>query len=108
MPLIASSIMSKKIASGADKIVLDVTCGSGAFMKTRAEAEELAILMKEIGSIAGKETVCVITNMEEPLGEYVGNNLEIIETVNALNGHICEDVKEVVKELRSTYVTFSR
>lgn len=101
IPLIASSIMSKKIASGASKIVLDVTCGNGAFMKTKEEAVELAKVMKQIGNLAGKETVCIITNMEEPLGYSVGNTLEIIETLEALKGNMLPDVKEVVLTLGS-------
>ena len=68
IPLIASSIMSKKLASGADKIVIDVTYGSGAFMKTREDAEKLAETISKIGNGAGKETVCILTGMEEPLG----------------------------------------
>ena len=99
IPLIASSIMSKKIAAGANKIVLDVTCGSGAFMKTKEDAIKLAKQMKEIGINSNKEVKCVITNMDEPLGRYVGNTLEIIETVDALNGKMNDDVKEVVLEL---------
>ena len=97
--LIASSIMSKKIAAGANKIVLDVTCGSGAFMKTKQEAEKLSDQMKKIGELANKQTVCIITNMEEPLGYAVGNNLEVIEAIDALQGNMAEDVKEVVLEL---------
>ena len=96
IPLIASSIMSKKIASGANKIVLDVTCGSGAFMKTLPQAEELAITMKNIGKLVNKETVCIITDMEEPLGKTVGNSLEVIEAIEALKGNMEQDVKEVV------------
>ena len=96
IPLIASSIMSKKIASGANKIVLDVTCGSGAFMKTKENAKKLAETMEKIGKLAGRETVAVITNMDQPLGKYVGNTLEVIEAIEALNGHWQEDVKEVV------------
>lgn len=99
IPLIASSIMSKKIAAGANKIVLDVTCGSGAFMKEYEEAKKLADAMNKIGKLAGKETVCVMTNMEEPLGYAVGNNLEVIEAVKFLKGDMPEDVKEVVLEL---------
>ena len=101
IPLIASSIMSKKIAAGANKIVLDVTCGSGAFMKSKEEAIKLSKVMKHIGTLAGKETVCIITNMEEPLGYTVGNTLEIIEVVEALKGNIKEDVKQVILELGS-------
>lgn len=99
IPLIASSIMSKKIAAGANKIVLDVTCGSGAFMKEYEEAEKLANAMNKIGKLAGKETICVMTNMEEPLGYAVGNNLEVIEAVKFLKGDMIQDVKEVVLEL---------
>lgn len=99
IPLIASSIMSKKIAAGANKIVLDVTCGSGAFMKEYEQAEKLANAMNKIGKLAGKETICVMTNMEEPLGYAVGNNLEVIEAIKFLKGDMIQDVKEVVLEL---------
>ena len=94
--LIASSIMSKKIASGANKLVLDVTVGRGAFMQKKEEAEELAYTMKKIGEMANKETVCILTSMEQPLGKYIGNSLEIVEVVEALNGQMEEDVQEVV------------
>ena len=99
IPLISSSIMSKKIAAGANKIVLDVTCGSGAFMKDLESATSLAQTMKKIGDLANKETVCVITNMDEPLGKAVGNSLEVIEAIEALRGNIAEDVKEVILAL---------
>ena len=101
IPLIASSIMSKKIAAGANKIVLDVTYGSGAFMKTKERAKELADEMIEIGRLAGRETVAVITPMEEPLGKNVGNTLEVIEAIEALKGKMAEDVKNIVLELGS-------
>ena len=101
IPLIASSIMSKKLASGADKIVIDVTYGSGAFMKTKENAEKLADTISKIGNGAGKETVCILTGMEEPLGYAIGNTLEIIEVVNCLKGNMPEDVKEVVLKLGS-------
>ena len=99
IPLIASSIMSKKIASGAKKIVLDVTCGYGAFMKDIKSAKELSDTMIKIGTLAERETVCIITNMNEPLGFAVGNSLEIIEAIEFLNGKMPEDLKEVVLEL---------
>lgn len=99
IPLISSSIMSKKIASGANKLVLDVTCGSGAFMKDLKDAEKLSKTMIEIGKLANKETVCIITNMDQPLGKMVGNTLEVIEAVDALKGNMNEDVKNVVLEL---------
>ena len=99
IPLISSSIMSKKIAAGANKIVLDVTCGSGAFMKTVGEARELSRTMIDIGKLANKETVCIITNMDQPLGTMVGNILEVIEAIEALKGNMQDDVKNVVLEL---------
>ena len=99
IPLIASSIMSKKIAAGANKIVLDVTCGHGAFMKDRKEAEKLARMMKLIGEWAKRETICLITNMDEPLGSAVGNSLEVVEAIKCLNGEMAEDVEEVVLSL---------
>ncbi len=99
MPLIASSIMSKKIAAGAGSIVLDVTCGSGAFMNTKEEAKKLAKLMALIGKLAGRETVCVLTDMDEPLGYSVGNTLEVVEAINALKGQMADDVKDVILNL---------
>lgn len=99
IPLISSSIMSKKIAAGANKVVLDVTCGSGAFMKNIKEAEELSNAMIGIGKMANKETVCIITNMDQPLGSMVGNTLEVKEAIEALKGNMNEDVKDVVLEL---------
>jgi len=101
MPLIASSIMSKKIAAGAEKIVLDVTVGSGAFMRTKEEATEISKMMKDIGNLAGRETVCVLTNMNEPVGKAVGNTLEILETIECLKGNIPEDIKEIILGLGS-------
>lgn len=99
IPLIASSIMSKKVASGAQKIVLDVTVGKGAFMKNREEARDLSHTMIEIGKLAHRETICILTNMNEPLGYAIGNSLEVIEAVNFLKGEMPEDLKHVVLEL---------
>ena len=96
VPLIASSIMSKKIAAGASSIVLDVTCGNGAFMKNKEEAIRLAKMMSLIGKWSKKKVICVLTNMDEPLGKNIGNSLEVIEAVNALKGKMAKDVKEVV------------
>ena len=93
--------MSKKIAAGANKLVLEVTCGYGAFMKTREDAEKLSHVMKKIGELAGIETVCVITNMEQPIGKNVGNSLEVEEAVRALKGDMEEDIREIVLCLSS-------
>ena len=92
IPLIASSVMSKKIASGADKILLEVTCGSGAFMNNLERAKVLSQTMVNIGKQYGKDTVAVITNMDQPLGRFCGNSLEVMETINTLNGNGEEDV----------------
>ena len=99
IPLIASSIMSKKIASGAQKIVIDVTVGNGAFMKNMDEARKLAKMMIEIGKLANRETVCILTNMDEPLGYAVGNNLEEKEAISFLNGNMPDDLADVVFSL---------
>ena len=100
IPLIASSIMSKKIASGANKIVIDVTCGSGAFMKDIESAKELARVMTKIGELAHKETKCIITDMNQPVGYAVGNVLEVIEAIDILKGkYLPKDVKNILTEL---------
>ncbi len=96
IPLIASSIMSKKIAAGAEHILLDVTCGSGAFMTKKEDAKKLAKMMSLIGKWTNKDVNCVITSMEEPLGYTVGNSLEVIEAVKALKGEMADDVREIV------------
>ncbi|MBQ7668002.1 MAG: pyrimidine-nucleoside phosphorylase [Clostridia bacterium] len=99
VPLIASSVMSKKIAGGADAIVLDVKCGSGAFMKTLGDATTLAKAMVQIGTELNRKTVALITNMNEPLGEYVGNSVEIKEVLTTLKGNGPEDLTTLCVEL---------
>ncbi len=107
IPLIASSIMSKKIASGAKAIVLDVTCGEGAFMKTPEAARELSKAMISIGKLARLDVTCVITAMNQPLGKNIGNTLEMMEVFEVLSGNGAEDLVEVVTTLAAYMVKSS-
>lgn len=95
IPLIAASIMSKKIAAGADGIVLDVKCGSGAFMKTQKDAEALAHIMVEMGQHVGRKVTAIISGMDQPLGMYIGNSLEVMEAMEVLKGNVKGDLLEV-------------
>ncbi len=106
LPLIASSVVSKKIASGADNIILDVKYGSGAFMKTPEDAVKLAQLMVNIGKKLGKRIIAVVTSMEEPLGRAVGNSIEIIESLEFLKGHITSgDIAELTYDFATIALT---
>jgi pyrimidine-nucleoside phosphorylase len=107
LPLIASSIMSKKIAGGADAIVLDVKVGDGAFMKTLEDARALAQAMLELGEQAGREVVCLLTDMDQPLGAAVGNALEIAEARDTVRGAGPPDFTELVLDACGRLLAFS-
>ena len=108
IPLIAASIMSKKLAAGSDKILLEVTTGSGALIQDPEGSRELARRMCAIGRGAGKETVAMITSMDEPLGYAIGNNLEVIEAIEVLRGGGPEDVKEVCLALAGMMIALGQ
>lgn len=99
IPLIASSVMSKKIAAGSDAILLDVTVGDGAFMKSVEDARLLAQTMVDLGKSVGRETVAVITNMSQPLGFAIGNRNEMTEAVHTLQGKAPKEFQEFIAEL---------
>lgn len=108
IPLIASSIMSKKLASGASKIVIDLKVGNGALMESLEDARELARIMVKIGHMNAKETICVLTNMNEPLGYAIGNSLEVVESIDTLKGKGPSDLKELVINLGSIMLSLDK
>lgn len=107
IPLIASSIMSKKIACGADSIVIDLKVGSGAFMKNRKDAIKLSKLMKNIAKRYNKKLICVLSDMENPLGKYVGNKLEVLEAIKFFDGIYDKRLYELCVYIASTMISIS-
>ena len=108
IPLIASSIMSKKLASGADKIVIDLKVGNGALLKTMKEAKKLASLMVKIGKKYNRETICILTNMNQPLGSNIGNALEVLESIEVLKGKVKNDLYDLIIYIASYMVSLGK
>lgn len=108
IPLIASSVMSKKLASGASKIIIDLKVGNGALMQNIDDARELARIMVKIGQLNGKSTICMLTNMNQPLGNAVGNSLEIEEAIETLKGNGPADLNELVINLGSIMLSLDK
>ena len=108
IPLIACSVVAKKIASGANHIILDVKCGEGAFMQNIQSAKELALTMTEVGKRLGRNIGCLITNMSQPLGRAVGNALEVIEVIEFLKGNMETDLKELTFEQAAAAIIKSK
>ncbi|KPJ72488.1 hypothetical protein AMJ52_06105 [candidate division TA06 bacterium DG_78] len=108
IPLIAASIMSKKLAEDLEGLVLDVKCGSGAFMKEYKKTKELAQTMIQIGKRSGVKTRAIVTDMNNPLGDYIGNSLEVIETIEVLQGRGPNDVLEVTLALAEVMLTIAK
>lgn len=108
IPLIASSIMSKKLASGCNKIIIDLKVGNGAFMKNIDDATELARLMIDIGNYFGREVICILSNMNEPLGNAIGNSLEVKEAIDTLQGKGPEDLTKLCLYIASYMVLLSK
>ncbi|MDU7418873.1 MAG: thymidine phosphorylase [Metamycoplasma hominis] len=108
IPLIASSIMSKKLATGSNCILLDVKCGNGAFMKDINEAKKLGKLMIEIGKKLNRKIAVEITNMQQPLGKTIGNKIEVLEAIDTLNGHGPKDFTEIIYSSGSTLLVLAQ
>ncbi len=108
IPLIASSIMSKKLASGADKILIDLKVGNGALVKTMKDAKKLAELMVKIGKKHKHDTICVLTNMSEPLGNNIGNALEVLEAIELLKGNVHNDLYDLIVYMASYMVSLGK
>lgn len=104
LPIIASSLMSLKVATGSNKIVFDITCGKGTYIKTHEDAKRLAKLLVRLGKSLQKEIACVITDMNQPIGYSIGHNLEMKETIMALKGIISKDLSDVVETLGSIMI----
>ena len=107
LPIIAASLMSLKLATGSNKIVFDITCGKGTYIKNLEEARRLAKLLVRLGKDLNKEVSCVITNMNQPLGYSIGHNLEMKETIMALRGIISEDLGNVVEAIGSIMIALA-